>query len=200
MIKQIILTTLLWSFFLMGLNAQEIVINEVMSSNRSILADEDGDYEDWIELYNLSDDPVNLSGYGLSDKTNEPFRWVFPDLTISAGSYLLVWASGKDRRDPSGPLHTNFSISSDGEPIVFTDPSGTLLNESAPVTLEPNISYGRKPDGSINWYYFNEPTREIAISGMVTWGLSIHRFSAIRAGILPSPLICRYPTQNPEQP
>ena len=73
-------------------------INEVMASNGTTLADEDGDFEDWIELYNDGTEPVDLSGWGLSDSYSNPFKWTFPeDTVLGAGEYLLVWASGKDR-------------------------------------------------------------------------------------------------------
>ncbi len=78
--------------------SQNIVINEFMSSNSATIADEDGDFEDWIELYNAGQNAVSLSGYGLSDNTNNPFKWVFPDTVMQPGQHLLVWASGKDRK------------------------------------------------------------------------------------------------------
>ncbi len=81
-------------------DAQEVIINEVMASNATTLADEDGDNEDWIELYNYGNEDISLKGFGLSDDYDDPFRWQFPDVTIRAGEYLLVWASGKNRRDP----------------------------------------------------------------------------------------------------
>ncbi len=73
-------------------------INEFMASNGATMADEDGDFEDWIELHNPSASPVDLSHWGLSDNASNPFKWTFPeDTVIDAGGYLLVWASGKDR-------------------------------------------------------------------------------------------------------
>ncbi len=80
------------------LNAQSVLVNEVMASNRSVIADEDGEFSDWIELYNNSTEPVNLEGWGLSDNASNPFKWIFPAVTMQPGSYLMVWASGKDRR------------------------------------------------------------------------------------------------------
>jgi len=74
-----------------------LYINEYMASNSFTVADEDGDYQDWIELYNAGGDSISLAGFGLSDNPANPFRWVFPDVTVGAGEYLLVWASGKDR-------------------------------------------------------------------------------------------------------
>lgn len=73
-------------------------INEFMASNGSTIQDEDGDFEDWIELYNYGNEAVDLSGWGLSDDTAEPMQWTFAAGTeIGAGQHLIVWASGKDR-------------------------------------------------------------------------------------------------------
>ena len=83
---------------------QEIVINEIMSSNASTIADEDGDYPDWIELYNYGEDAVDLAGWGLSDDPENLFRWVFPQVSLGPGEFLLVWASGKDRRPDSSDM------------------------------------------------------------------------------------------------
>ncbi len=138
--------------------AQEVFINEVMASNATTLADEDGDFEDWIELYNAGDGKVNLSGYGLSDDYHEPFRWILPDVDIEAGGFLLIWASGKDRADPAGLLHTNFRISRDGEEVLLTRPDGTMQDELVPTFIPTDVSFGRKPDGKDHWFYFEEPT------------------------------------------
>ncbi len=80
------------------LYSQTIRINEVMASNRDVISDEDGSFEDWIEIYNYGDDPVNLDGIGLSDNYQEPFKWVMPEYILQPGEYLLIWASGKDRK------------------------------------------------------------------------------------------------------
>jgi len=79
---------------------QSVVINEFLASNGAILADEDGDYEDWIEFYNPTTEPINLDGYTLTDKLDIPNKWTFPAVMIQPKGFLLVWASGKDRRTP----------------------------------------------------------------------------------------------------
>ncbi len=135
-----------------------LVINEVMASNATTIADEDGDFEDWIELYNGGSEPVNLFGWGLSDDYGNPFRWVFPDVSVQPGEFLLVWASGKNRSNPDNPLHTNFSISQAGEEVLITQPDGTRQDELAPIPIPTDISYGRQPDGGDAWYFFSEPT------------------------------------------
>lgn len=95
------------------LSAQQVRLNELMSSNGGSLHDLDGDTPDWIELYNSGTSAVNLNGFGLSDKKDKPFQWVFPSYTILPGEYLLVFASDKDRREP--PLNWNTIISQGDE-------------------------------------------------------------------------------------
>ncbi len=133
-------------FNISGSRDVHIVINEVMAMNHTGITDEDGDRGDWIELYNPGVMPVNLSGYGLSDKQDMPHLWIFPDITILPGEYLLVWADGKDRVSYAG-LHTNFKVSA-GEVITLSNPSGTLVDSMHLNRIIPNISYGRLPDGT----------------------------------------------------
>src|SRR6478609_8506883 len=137
---------------------QNIVINEFQSSNSVTIADEDGDYSDWIELYNTGTISVNLSGYGLSDNPTAPLKWVFPNISLLPNQYLLVWASGKNRNISGKPLHTNFKISSTGNSISLSNPSGTIINNVSPAALAPDISYGRSPNGTGNFVYFSKCT------------------------------------------
>ena len=153
-----VILIILASFVVYQANAQNITINELMSSNSSIIADEDGDYEDWIEIYNFGTTTVGLDDFGLSDKAGQPFKWVFPDIVIQPGEYLIVWTSGKNRTNPDAPLHTNFSIKAEGEQLTLTNPSGSAISIIQPVTLQSDVSYGRSPDGTGAYYFFDEPT------------------------------------------
>src|SRR5262245_16608028 len=83
--------------------AQEIVINEIMTSNTRTVLDENGDSSDWLELYNAGPTSVSLAGYGLSDDPAFPFKWTFRDAAIGPGSFLFVFASGKDRQPGASP-------------------------------------------------------------------------------------------------
>jgi hypothetical protein len=135
------------------------LLNEFMASNATTIADDDGDYSDWIELYNAGATAYDLTDHYLSDDSDNPLRWQFPTGTIPALGYLLVWASGKDRVGPGGDLHTNFAISASGEPLLLTAPDGvTRLDEIEPRALETDISYGRLPDGADHWTEFVEAT------------------------------------------
>ena len=139
------------------LNA-DIVINEYMASNGQFAPDEDGDFEDWIELYNRGDTTVNLEGYGLTDDPSQPFRWTFGRVILAPGEFLIVWASGKDRQPTRGNLHTNFSISSAGEPLQLTEPDNRVADFVPSHPVPRDISRGRQPDGTGTWVYFDEPT------------------------------------------
>ncbi len=137
--------------------SREVVINEFMSSNGETIVDFEGDTEDWVELFNTTDGIVDLSGYYFSDDRDNPYRWRFPEgTTIPAGGYLIVWASGKDLIAPNGEIHTNFRISRSGEPLIITAPDRTTLVDMVlPIALPRNVSYGRFPDGSDAWEFFD---------------------------------------------
>jgi len=122
-----------------------ILISEVVSSNDQGLRDEDGDRPDWIELFNADDAPVDLGGWHLTDNVEDGDKWTFPAVTLAPSNFLIVYASGKDRRDPNGPLHTNFQLSSDGEYLAISQPdSTTIVSAFAPAIpqLLPDVSYG----------------------------------------------------------
>ncbi len=139
-------------------SAQQLHLNEILSSNETTLADEDGDFEDWIEIYNSDDEPINLSGFGLSDDNDEPFQWTFPDTTIQPDGFMLIWASDKDRSVAGSELHTNYGVSADGEEVFLTHSDGTLLDQSPERAVEDDISIGRQPDGTGEWSLLSEPT------------------------------------------
>src|SRR5262245_61271252 len=93
----------------------QIVINEVMADNNAALADEDGAFPDWLEIYNPSGADVNLAGWSLSvtNLSSTPFllQWSFPATNLPAGGFMVIFASEKNRAVAGAPLHTNFKIS-----------------------------------------------------------------------------------------
>ena len=104
-----------------------LVIGEFMASNETTLADEDGDFEDWIEIHNPTGAAIDLTGWSLTDDPGDLSKWLLPARTLPAGDYLLVFASGKDRRDPGGELHANFQLDADGEYLALVEPGGTTV-------------------------------------------------------------------------
>lgn len=124
-----------------------VVLNEIVAENQSGLLDEEGDTEDWLELRNCGAKPVNLEGWSLSVDREEEGQWVFPETVIPPGGYLLVWVSGKDRRE-SGfgqNLHTNFKLNAAGDTVRLFGPElpRTLVDELKYPEQAPDYSYGR---------------------------------------------------------
>jgi hypothetical protein len=149
---------LLWHASQLPMYSQSVAINEILSSNTFTNTDENGSHEDWVELYNFGATAVNLEGFGLSDDTATPYKWVFPNVTLQAGQYLLVWCSDKNRRNPSAPLHTNFKLSASGEDVVLTSASGSLVDIVPAIEMTSDVSYGRTPNGTGSFLYFNTVT------------------------------------------
>lgn len=137
-----------WALFS---HAQQLVINEFQSSNFSTMSDEDGEYVDWIELYNNSETALIVEGYYLSDDAANLTKWSFPSLHLSPHQFLIVFASGKDRKEEEFALHTNFKIKSKGEVVYLTNPSGILIDSLPSIALSGDEPCGRLPDGSENW-------------------------------------------------
>lgn len=130
----------------------KILISEVLASNKDAIADEDGDYPDFIELYNAGSGTVNLRGWFLSDRDNSPLKWRLPQIMLEPGEYVYFFASGKDKQQADGIWHTNFRISVGEEPVVLTMPDGTLHGRVAPFESAPNISYALVEDFSFYAY------------------------------------------------
>lgn len=158
--------------FLYGNAQSQVVINEMMSNNQSAYTDEDGDYSDWLELYNMGGTPVNLNGFGLSDNPDSLLRWQFPNYTLNPGAFLLIWCSGKDR-DSIQPFHTNFSIDSRGEPVFLSDNAGNVLDNFTAVYLPQDISFGRITDGSAGEYYLSVSSPGYSNNGTGTYSGAI---------------------------
>lgn len=111
---------------------------------------------DWVEIYNSTGSAVSLAGYGLSNNPKNPAKWVFPDISIEPGEYLLLYATGSADKAQKKNLKLNFNISSTGETLFFFDPNGKLIDKLSAGRMRSGQSYGR--DGSDNRFYYAEPT------------------------------------------
>lgn len=122
-----------------------------MAINGSTLADEDGDFSDWIEVRNSGVGVVDLAGWTVTDDVAAPGKWGFPAISLAAGERLVVFASGKDRVVAGAPLHTNFQLSGGGEYLALVEPGGVVAVEFAPEYPEQyeDISYGPGMAGSV---------------------------------------------------
>lgn len=126
----------------------KVVINEVMPFQTNIVANSLGEFEDWVELFNASDEPVNLGGYYLSDGRTNRTKFEFPDTVVNPGQHIIVWCDGNV--DLPG-LHAEFSLTSDGEQVVFSDPDTVLVDYMRFTEAFENVSIGRFPSGFGPW-------------------------------------------------
>jgi hypothetical protein len=145
-----------------GGSASPLVINEFLAINGSGLIDEDGDYSDWIEIYNRSNLPLNLAGWSLTDDIDQADQWIFPELTLDSHEYLVVYASGKDRTplDLDSGLHTNFRLSAGSEFLALHNPTSRRFIDAIEIQYPkqyPDVSYGRFGDG-LSYAFFDTPT------------------------------------------
>ena len=129
-------------FAALSARAADPVISEFMADNSGYLADEDGQFADWIEVYNPGPAAVNLAGWALTDTAALPQKWVFPSRTVNAGQSIIVWASAKNRT--GAQLHTNFSMNDAGEYLALVKPDGTTkTSEWNPYPPQKeNVSWG----------------------------------------------------------
>lgn len=124
--------------------SQELVLSEYLAANSNGLEDADGDRPDWIEIQNLGANAVDLDGWFLTDDAGALAKWRFPPRILGIGEALVVFASGKNRAAAGGELHTNFSLSGDGEYLALVSPGGVVVDHYPPPFLPqfPDVSYG----------------------------------------------------------
>lgn len=124
---------------------RSIAINELMASNDSTVSDEQGEFDDWVELYNTTAQSISLAGYYLSDDDSELDKWPLPNVTIEPFGHVAFWL---DDDEEQGEEHANFKLSADGEELILINPEGTVEDSVRFEALEADQSYGRVVDGS----------------------------------------------------
>lgn len=132
----------------------DLYLNEFMARNDSIMTDESGDYDDWVELYNSTDTVISLAGYYLTDDLADPTKFLFPDdIAIAGKQYLLIWC---DRDTADGFLHADFKLSAAGEELGLSNPNGHIVDSIVFPEQSTDVSYGRYPDAGSSWFYFGD--------------------------------------------
>ena len=127
-------------------DAGDLVINELMASNVQVISDQDGEYDDWIELFNNSNSTLDIGGYFLSDDATELMKWALPAGTqINSLDYLIVWA---DKDDNQAGLHASFKLSSGGETLFLSDATGIIVDQISFPAFASDLSYARIPNGT----------------------------------------------------
>lgn len=159
-----------------------VVINEVMASNTATHADEAGEFDDWIELYNRSAQAVDISGFYLTDNPENIGKWEIPAGTIlQPGSYLIVWA---DEDSSQGTYHANFKLSSSGEKIMLLNAQKQIVDEVTFGAQTTDQGYARIPNGTGS-HVIKAPTFNANNEGTVNTGINELTNSAM--SIYPNP-------------
>lgn len=141
----------------------EVIISELMASNRSTLADAEGAYSDWIEIHNVSNAPVSLKGWSLSTNAANRREWSFPDITLQPGEYRVVFASG--RLDAQDELHASFRLSAEGETLYLVDERGQFASILQYEALQADQSVSRDTDGGLTTAIKASPGYENTLAG-----------------------------------
>jgi hypothetical protein len=136
----------------------DLVINEFMAGNDTFIQDPQGEYGDWLELYNRTGNTIDLTGMVLTDDPGT-LKWEFPDTSMAPHGYLLIWIDD-DEEDTPG-LHASFNMNKDGEFIGLFDKSanGNAVIDSLTFgQQQEDVSYGRYPNGEGNFVFMDVPT------------------------------------------
>jgi hypothetical protein len=180
---------MVFAFSAFVFSQDSLVISEFMAINDNTIQDEDGDFPDWIELHNEGIIDISLNGWYLTDDENELTRWALPDITVAGNEYLIIFASGKDRKLEKDKLHTNFKLSGSGEFFALVKPGGTefttvfdpafpeqfagysyglyqgvftYLTHPTPGAANADSIFLMPPEFSVpHWHYFNPFTLEL---------------------------------------
>lgn len=157
--------------------SNKLIISEFMAINDTTLADEDGDFSDWIEIYNPGTETVNLDGWYLTDNPSNLIKWSFPSVSLHADDYLVVFASDKNKTLVSGNLHTNFKLSGSGEFLALVEPDGSTISFSFGDEYPPqqeDVSYGLIDDQYI-YFQKSTPGAKNIIDGYISETIFSHK-------------------------
>jgi hypothetical protein len=183
----------------------DLVINEFVAENSATNSpldyDEDGELQDWIELFNRGTNPVNLLGWSLTDSASQLRKWIFPSLVLQPGEYLLVYASEKDRRpaDAGSRLHTNFKLNPFGEYLALcnAEEPPVLVSVLSPEFPEQRNDHSYGLNVSNQWQYFASPTPLAPNGASLIQGILSPPHFSVGRGIFDQPFQLLLTTTNP---
>lgn len=189
--------------------ARQVFITELAASGLAAIPDEDGEHADWIEITNFGATTAALANWGLTDNFRNLARWRFPSIHLAPGQRLIVFASGKDRRDPTRPLHTNFKLNDRGEYLALVAPDGkTIAHEFLPKYPRQRgaVSFGLREGLRLNdgrtgvpagaYTYFTQPTPGTTNTGEVR-GLVADLKAGSAGAVSDSPVTLTLTTRTP---
>ncbi|MFZ9612619.1 MAG: CotH kinase family protein [Crocinitomicaceae bacterium] len=182
--KQLILSLLLIAMQQMAYT--QVVINEYSCSNITGPSDAYGQKEDWIELWNATAAPIDLTGWYLSDKATNLTKWMIPSGSIAANGFKMVFCSKRDLVN-GNEYHPNFNLSqTDGDWIILSNSFGNVVDSFKIVHLtKSNHSVGRSTNGAVDFKLFTTPTPNANNTGAVNFYIPKPVFS-LQAGFYPT--------------
>ena len=150
------------------INPGDLVVNEIMAQNTTTVVDQDGEYEDWVELFNNTNTTLSLDNLFMSDTADNLIKWQFPTgTTIEPNGYLIVWA---DEDGAQTGLHTNFKLSAAGESVLLAYANGTVIETVDFGPMTANAAYARIPNGTGNFILtgptFNANNQLLSVSSV----------------------------------
>ena len=143
---------ILTTFMCTGVSAQNLVINELMQSNVETIMDDIKEFPDsWVELYNPTDETVNLNDYKIGTKSKENKVWQLPDMTIEPKGYVIIYCDKEGKED--NRLHTDFRLESGKDGNLYLFKGGEIVDklEKMAKMPAPDVAYGRKTDCADDW-------------------------------------------------
>ena len=208
--KQMTISFLLCFFAMISANGQ-VVINEYTGANYDTHTDNYGEYEDWVELYNPTSSAIDINGWYLSDRANNPTKWLIPSsFIVPANGTVVVYCSGRNEL-VGGNAHSNFKITqTKGNEVLMLSNTGGVLEDS--ITVIPNQNShtrGRETNGSATWSVFlNGTPNANNIGAMQEYATTplFSQFGGYNAGVVnltlssPDPNITIYYTTNGDEP
>jgi len=144
--------------YVVGYTRPPLFVNEFMAANTVTIADEWGQYDDWVEIYNAGTQPVSLTDLTLSDELASPNKYTFPQVVLGPRDFILVWCDGEPVQ---GPYHANFSLRAAGEQIGLFASAANGHAVIDTLTFGPqldDVSFGREPDGGALWRGYTRAT------------------------------------------
>jgi len=123
----------------------DLVINEVMANNVSVVSDNSGKFEDWIELYNTTSSPISTNNLFITDTLPNLHKWALPNHIISPNSYFVIWA---DEDGNQGAEHANFKLSNFGEQLILSNSDSSIIDSITYLPQSEDVSFARNPNGT----------------------------------------------------
>ncbi len=172
-------TIIFFALFFSNQATSQVLINEWMASNSSVIEDPDfNESGDWIELYNSAGIPLDIGGWLLTDNLSNPDKWTIPTGTvIEAFSFVLIWADGTDTL-----LHSNFKLTKEAEEIGLYNPNLERIDSVFYENQKTNISMGRASDGSPQFGYFEQPSPGESNVHYAYEGITFHETQFSKSG------------------